>query len=262
MSKLQTAEPMPPGALSINIASQTVWLLPHAALYWPDRKVLFVADVHLGKAASFRQQGQPVPQGTTTDTLNRLSAAIDATQARHLVVLGDFMHSAAIKKSVPTLAAIGAWRARHSAMHLTLIRGNHDQQAGDPDPGFAIEVVSEPWVLDPFDCRHEPPVGASDRFWLAGHVHPVFTLKSRAGDKIRLTGFALSQSGIVLPAFGAFTGGYPYALNPDDACFVIAQDEVLKIPRQAVHTRRKPAQRDVRALLQADYRKDYPDTSG
>lgn len=236
-----------PGALAIEVEGQTLWLLPQAAVYWPAQKVLFVADVHLGKAASFRMQGQPVPMGTTTDTLNRLSAALAATQAEHLVVLGDFVHSAAIRKSLSTMAVIRDWRARHGRLRITLIRGNHDQHAGDPEPGLAIDVVPEPWALGPFECRHEPG-GATGRFWLAGHVHPVFTLKSRAGDKLRLTGFALGEHGCVLPAFGAFTGGHAYDLAPDDACFVIAQDQVLKVPAKAVQTPRKLVRRDVRAL--------------
>ena len=249
MKRYRTDAMMPPGALAIEIMNQTVWLLPQAAIYWPARKVLFVADVHLGKAASFRQHGQPVPMGTTTETLNRLSVSLDLTQARHLVVLGDFLHSAAIRKSVSTLTAIRAWRAAHSALHITLIQGNHDRHAGDPDPGLAIDVVSAPWMLGPFECRHEPCDGASGQFWFAGHVHPAFTLKISAGEKIRLAGFALGTHGCVLPAFGAFTGAHSYELQPGDVCFVIAQDQVLRVPAQAVQTRRKLAHKDVRALL-------------
>eukprot|EP01036_Dinobryon_divergens_P015919 gene15919-21571_t len=57
-------------------AGQTVWLLPEHALWWPDGQVLFIADLHLGKAATYRALGQPVPSGTTAENLRRLSQLV------------------------------------------------------------------------------------------------------------------------------------------------------------------------------------------
>jgi metallophosphoesterase superfamily enzyme len=44
-------------------------LLPEKAVFWPAQGMLIIADIHFGKAASFRAQGIPVPRGTTTENL-------------------------------------------------------------------------------------------------------------------------------------------------------------------------------------------------
>ncbi|OYU75610.1 MAG: DEAD/DEAH box helicase, partial [Burkholderiales bacterium PBB5] len=106
-------------------------LWPHKAAFDPDLGLLLVADAHIGKAQSFRRLGVPVPAGTTAEALDRLSALLQATGATQLVFLGDFLH-AATGRSAGTLAALAAWRDRHPALALTLVRGNHDAHAGDP----------------------------------------------------------------------------------------------------------------------------------
>lgn len=58
-------------ARDIDLAGHRVLLLLEKALYWPARKMLVIADIHFGKAASFRAQGVPVPRGTTTETWTR-----------------------------------------------------------------------------------------------------------------------------------------------------------------------------------------------
>jgi DNA ligase-associated metallophosphoesterase len=208
----------------ITLAGETVWLLAEKALYWPERKMLVIADIHFGKAAAFRAQGVPVPRGTTTENL----AALDALMARHdtaeIVFLGDFLHARAAHAAA-TLAAMLAWRARHPQLLLTLVRGNHDRHAGDPARALAITMVDEPHSVGPFAFCHHPDV-AADGYVLAGHVHPVFTLASRR-DALRLPCFLQGQSRMILPSFGAFTGGY--AIVPE------AGEQVYVSSGEAVH---------------------------
>jgi DNA ligase-associated metallophosphoesterase len=208
----------------ITLAGEQVWLLPEKALYWPAHKMLVIADIHFGKAAAFRAQGVPVPRGTTTENL----AALDALMARHdtaaIVFLGDFLHARAAHAAA-TLAAMLAWRARHPQLLLTLVRGNHDRHAGDPARALAITMVDEPHSVGPFAFCHHPDV-AADGYVLAGHVHPVFTLASRR-DSLRLPCFLQGQSRMILPSFGAFTGGY--AIVPE------AGEQVYVSSGEAVH---------------------------
>ena len=81
--------------LELTVAGERVQALAEAALYWPARQTLFVADLHLGKAASFRASGIPVPGGTTAGNLARLERALAATGAKRLVCLGDLLHARA-----------------------------------------------------------------------------------------------------------------------------------------------------------------------
>ncbi|RZS58741.1 ligase-associated DNA damage response endonuclease PdeM [Sphaerotilus mobilis] len=179
-------------------------LLPERAAYLADAGLLLVADVHLGKAASFRRLGVPVPAGTTEANLARLDDLLARWPVRHLAVLGDLLH-AATGRAPATMAAIQAWRERHAHLPITLVRGNHDDHAGDPPPAFDIEVVDEPHTCAGLALCHDPKTRASG-FALAGHIHPV-TRIGHGLDSVRLPCFHASATVLVLPAFGEFTGG-------------------------------------------------------
>ncbi|MGE8058739.1 ligase-associated DNA damage response endonuclease PdeM [Pseudomonas sp. NPDC089547] len=190
----------------IEHCGETLWLLPDKALYWPARKALLVADVHIGKAASFRALHQPVPRGTTAETLARLDALLAEHDCDQLVILGDFLH-ARTARAPATLASLHAWRERHEQLRIVLIRGNHDRNAGDPPASLHIEVKDEPWVMEPFALQHEAHPHLTYPV-LAGHVHPVFVLRSKARQRLRLPCFLMDDQVSLLPAFGEFTGGW------------------------------------------------------
>jgi DNA ligase-associated metallophosphoesterase len=222
---LRTAPPV--AALSVALAGETVELLAERALYWPRERTLFVADVHLGKAAAFRAGGVPIPRGATASDLERLSALVARTGATRLVVLGDFLHAAAGR--VPALdAAFRAWRERHRSLALLLVRGNHDARAGDPLADWAIDVVAEPHLAAPFLLCHEPfdpPTG----YALCGHVHPGVRI---AGDHdaARLPCFVLGHRRALLPAFGRLTGLALVTPRPSERIVAIAGTRLFAIP--------------------------------
>ena len=81
--------------LTTTLAGEEVVMLPERALYWPRARTLFLADLHWGKAATFRASHVPVPIGTTASDLARLSRALTRTGASHLVILGDLLHARA-----------------------------------------------------------------------------------------------------------------------------------------------------------------------
>ncbi|MDE4537942.1 ligase-associated DNA damage response endonuclease PdeM [Pseudomonas sp. ITEM 17296] len=197
--------------LAIEHCGETLWLLPDKALYWPARRALLLADVHIGKAASYRALHQPVPRGTTEATLARLDQLLTSHECQMLIILGDFLH-ARTARAPATLAKLQTWRERHAGLRIVLVRGNHDRHAGDPPPALGIEVVEEPWLLAPFALQHEPVVHPQHPV-LAGHVHPVFVLQGRARQRLRLPCFLMGDAISLLPAFGEFTGGW--RVHPD-----------------------------------------------
>lgn len=220
----------------IDFAGLSLELLPSGAVWNPMQEVLWVADVHLGKASSYRRLGQPVPQGTTTQTLDQLSNDLQTRPSKQLIVLGDFLHGPLVHQSVSTLAAIDHWRAQHRHLKITLIRGNHDDRAGDPPAGLGIEVVDEPFMFEAIACcHHDEGAGTAlaafnARFTMSGHLHPVVTLQGRARERLRLACFVVGQKRLVLPAYGAFTGGHPYSPASDERLYVIADQAVFRLP--------------------------------
>lgn len=207
----------------VEVAGEQVMLLPQKALFWPRERMLVVADIHFGKAAAFRSLGVPVPRGTTTQNLEALDDLVALHGARHIVFLGDFLHARAAHAPA-TQAALLAWRQRHPALALTLVRGNHDRHAGDPAGALGIELVDEPHEIAPFAFCHHPDL-ATPGYALAGHVHPAFLLATRF-DALRLPCFVVGPRRMILPSFGAFTGGHLVEPGPGERIYVSSGEAV------------------------------------
>jgi DNA ligase-associated metallophosphoesterase len=205
------------------------WLaLPQRAALWRETRWLVVADAHIGKAASFRARGVPVPQGTTLANLDRLSALIGATQPQRLVFLGDLLHAREAHAG-DTMQQFAQWRARHANLAMSLVEGNHDRHAGAPPPALAIDLVQEPWTVQGIAFCHHPQrlAGASV---VAGHLHPCVRLYGAANDALRLPCFWQRDGLLTLPAFGEFTGGAPVEREAGDRVLAVADDRLIEIP--------------------------------
>ena len=156
-----------------TLCGERVSLHAQRALHWPAGGTVFVADVHLGKAASFRAGGVPLPRGSTQADLARLSSLVSSTGAARLVVLGDFLHARAGRVAALD-ASFKAWRATQPHLQLVLVRGNHDDRAGDPPPDWGIEVVAEPHLTRAVS-RVPHPHDAADR---------ICAVRSRASRRV------------------------------------------------------------------------------
>lgn len=210
---------------------RTLWLLPERAVWLADAGLLLVADAHFGKAASFRRLGVPVPRGTTLTNLARLDALLDRLpDVRELVFLGDFLHAAS-GRAPATLQAMQTWRQGHAKLPMTLVRGNHDDHAGDPPAALGITVVNEPWHHAGLALCHDPATPRPpDRYALAGHLHPAARV-GRGFETVRLACFHARADGVlVLPAFGEFTGGALVQPGTGEALYLVAGDRVVVHP--------------------------------
>jgi len=219
------------GDLSVQVAGETLLLMPERVIAWPARRTLLVADAHFGKAASFRALGVSVPAGTTGENLAILDAATSRVVPDRIVFLGDFLHSR-LGRAPDTLDALRDWRARHAGVRMVVVRGNHDRHAGDPPPELGIDVVDEPLRDPPFLLCHHP-YARDGGYVLAGHLHPGIRLRGRGRDRLTLRCFHFAPSVGVLPAFGAFTGHALIEPAAQDRVFAITGAAVLEIPASA-----------------------------
>lgn len=223
------------GLPELVFGGERLRLLPQRAAFLPEHGWLLVADLHLGKAHSFRRLGVPVPGGTTAETLQRLHDAVAASGATQLVFLGDLLH-AARGVSAAVVEAFARWRDAHPGVALTLVRGNHDGHAGDPPAAWGVRCVDEPLAAPGpggLLLAHHPRPHA-DAAMLAGHLHPAVTLGGRAHDRLRLPCFHFRGTGPgalgVLPAFGAFTGSHVVRPQAGDRVYVVAPEGVHALP--------------------------------
>jgi uncharacterized protein len=212
--------------VEVQVAGETLRLLPERAAYWVAGRMLLVADPHFGKAATFRSFGVPVPHGTTDDGLGRLDAIIARLEVRRIAFLGDFLHARRGRDDA-TLGAVGSWRARHTTVEMLIVRGNHDRAAGDVPDALRIASVNPPLVASPFVLAHVPGVTESG-YTIAGHLHPGADLVGAGRQHMRLPCFWFGARTAVMPAFGDFTGLWPVEPLPGDRVFVIAGEEIVE----------------------------------
>ncbi|MGB6999738.1 MAG: ligase-associated DNA damage response endonuclease PdeM [Pseudolabrys sp.] len=181
---------------------------PRGALYWAEQGLLVVADLHLEKGSSFAARGQLLPPYDTATTLARLSHLIANYAPRCVVALGDSFHDGGGP------ARLGdsdreSLRIMQHGREWIWITGNHDPEPADGIGGGFTDA----FIAGALTFRHLPS-GATGE--VSGHLHPVARISHR-GRAVSRRCFASDKTRMVMPAFGAFTGG----LNGRDAAFAV-----------------------------------------
>ena len=199
------------GSLSVLVAGEACVLRCSGALWLPAHGTLVAADLHLEKGSAFAMRGQMLPPYDSRATLDRLEAEIDALDPARIILLGDSFHDTrAIARMAPDdRARLDRLAAGRDWLWL---EGNHDREAlaRDADalarlPGRIVGdlalgglwLTHEPEALTPDDRRHGE---------VAGHLHPCARVVAY-GRGVRRACFVTDGSRLILPAFGAFTGG-------------------------------------------------------
>ena len=208
--------------VELRIAGEVVVLLADRALFWPARNRLLIADLHLGKADTFRRAGIGLPRGGTTQDLERLSLLIDETGAAALWVLGDMLHGPV--HDTAWRQAWRDWRSRRPWLEVAVLAGNHDRVLADAS--LDIRLLGERCDEVPFALRHHPePV--PNLHTLCGHLHPRLVLPGWPGKRWPV--FWLRENVTVLPAFSAFTGGVLVNPSVGEAVAVCAQKGIVLV---------------------------------
>lgn len=204
------------------------WLLAEGrALYWPREKTLLVADLHLEKASYFAVRGQPLPPYDSRETLERIAHAIRLTGARRIIALGDNFHDSDGAKRLEPYAK-GMLDALTRAVDWVWITGNHDSAMEAVCGGTLAEELEISGMV----LRHKAKEGET-RPELSGHFHPRLQM-SVHNRRISRPCAVLSLGSdkrkpfatrMILPAFGAFTGG----MNAGDPAILAALQPAEKI---------------------------------
>ncbi len=216
-----------PASIPIEFGNERLILLADRALHWPARDALVLADVHLGKDASFRAAGMPVPAGNSTKDLSRIEKLIALTSARRLIILGDLVH-ARTSHQAELAEAFSRWRELHAGLEIMLVRGNHDRHAGPPPVDWNIEQVPEPFDAGDLILTHHPDL--VDQPVLCGHVHPSIAVRDFDRTYVSMCCFVADQKQLILPAFGSFTGGYKVRGEPGRKIYALAGKSIVLMP--------------------------------
>lgn len=190
-------------AHAFHLSGADLLALPTGALHWPAERLLCVSDLHLGKSERLaRRGGTLLPPYETRETLSRLDAVIEAARPETVICLGDSFDDLTAAATLPEAERL--WLARLMAgRDWVWIEGNHDAGPVDIGGSHRAEVT-----LGPLTFRHIADRAATAE--VSGHYHP----KLRLGGQSRPC-FLLDADRLILPAFGAYTGG----LRHDDPAF-------------------------------------------
>jgi len=188
------------GGALFHFGGQSWMALPQGALFWPARHALIVADLHFEKASAYAARGRMLPPYDSLATLAALDGAIAATRAREVWCLGDSFHDRDATDRMARVTLDGLARTI-GTLRWTWITGNHDPA---PDPALGGEIVTQEQV-DGIILRHEAVAGECAPE-ISGHFHPKLRMSHR-GRAISRRCFLRSERKLILPAFGALTGG-------------------------------------------------------
>lgn len=216
--------------LTVPIRGERLHLLPDRAIWWPRRKTLIVADLHLGKEESLHDLGVPVPSGVLDETLMRLDRLLAATGARRLVVLGDLVHrQEGLTDEV--VETVTRWRERFDG-DLDLVPGNHDELVKRLPAPWRVARLAAAVLDSPFVHLHDalPHAGG---YALGGHLHPVVRLDGGI-DRLLLPCFVVGDRRAVLPAFTRFSRGVRVLPESGDHIYAIADGAVVEVPPSAL----------------------------
>lgn len=226
-----------PGSSSttlIGVMGVMIEAVADGALWWADERLLVVADLHLEKGSAYAARGQLLPPYDTRETLARLRVLIDRFTPGSVVALGDSFHDIDGPSRMGS-ADRGALAELQRGRNWIWIAGNHDPAAPQTLAGDHADSLAIGRIL----LRHEPSAGPVPGE-IAGHLHPAARVVGR-GRSVRRRCFVGDGERLVVPAFGAYTGGFNildkafaglFARSP--TAYVLGNDRVYPVDQSGL----------------------------
>jgi len=185
---------------SVEVNGERLVLDPSGAAWWPAESTLVFADLHLEKGSAYARGGQLLPPYDTRTTLKHVEAVVARRGPKRVIALGDSFHDGGASERLDEREC-AALKALCGACQWLWIEGNHDPAP----PAWLGGTVASQAAIGGLVFRHRPGAGAC-RGELAGHLHPAVRIRRR-GMSLRRRCFVSNGERLLLPAFGAFTGG-------------------------------------------------------
>jgi uncharacterized protein len=210
--------------------------LAKRGLYWVDQNALLVADLHLGKEATFCHEGIAVPRGASERTLEVIAEMLQITGASQLMILGDLFHAkSSLADDMKSLFA--KFLLDTTPVQVSLIKGNHDRAVGELPTDWPMQVVQSPYVIGEIELSHFPDHAAPEcSLRIAGHVHPAVRLRGtgHAEGNLACFHYDAQRRCLTLPAVGAFTGTKQIRPTGQDRVWIVSENELFEIDRHHI----------------------------
>ncbi|MEZ4810193.1 MAG: ligase-associated DNA damage response endonuclease PdeM [Allomuricauda sp.] len=207
---------------SLKLYGQSFVLHPLGGIFWTEKSLLLISDVHLGKVSHFRKFGAAVPRKALHKNYVLLDRIVADFEPFQICFLGDLFHSSLNKE----WELFENWVAKTPA-EIILVAGNHDIIAPEKYHQLKIEIFQE-LVMAGFLLTHHPEE-REGLFTFCGHIHPAVKLHGFGRQKLRLPCFFQTKKQMILPAFGEFTGTHALKPSKGDEIYAIVEDTVVKV---------------------------------
>lgn len=193
-----------------------VWIDSRLALWLAPERILVVADLHWGYAASHRARGNLLPQWGDDEVEASLRSLIADYAPREMIWLGDIVHAA--EGSEPAERFL-----REAKIAITVLAGNHDRRwAG----AGTTSATRGRYFFHHGDVMRAVP---SDSIEIVGHHHPAFAWSDGAGGRVKVPALAITSRRMVLPAFSPWASGTEWVPEPDATLWVIAPRRIFPV---------------------------------
>jgi DNA ligase-associated metallophosphoesterase len=214
-----------PDHYHLNHLQQDLYLIPQKAVFWKNKDILIVSDLHFGKAGHFRKAGIAIPAEIHDSDFKLLDQLIKNYDPSSIIFLGDLFHSILNNQWLD----LASWVVRNNDLPVHLVKGNHDILPKELYKFDNVEIHEDALILEPFIFTHKPldyPI-EENLYNISGHIHPAITLKGKARQSLKLPCFYFGKKNGLLPAFGKFTGNSLLKINKEDLVYVITGHSVI-----------------------------------
>ncbi|MBF95632.1 MAG: hypothetical protein CFH34_00055 [Alphaproteobacteria bacterium MarineAlpha9_Bin4] len=211
----------------ILFANKELFLQFDGSIYWPEKKSLILGDLHLEKSSYFAKLGNFLPPYDSIETISRLELTLRALEVKKIILLGDIFHD---KEGINRLSKKLRLYLNNLCRSFEVIWlvGNHDGHIRPKQARYLSE-----YQIDNISFNHRSL--KNNDYELSGHYHPKATIKLFK-IKISKPCFLVGESKIILPAYGAFTGGidakdkiFKNIFNNKYKTYVLLNEKILKV---------------------------------
>src|SRR4051812_22200741 len=199
-----------------------IWLDWRRAIWFPSRRLLAVADLHLGYAWAARHSGNLFPVSDAEETLERLISLQHDYQPEQLAVLGDVVQRALpipqlfdeLSEFLKTLSA---------RSEIVLVQGNHDRDLARllEEWRLPVQLLSDYKTGDHLLIHGDGAPEAAEQCLkktpgriVMGHEHPAVCLGDGVASWSKCPCFLIGKKVILLPAFSTWAAGTIFPRYP------------------------------------------------
>ena len=178
-------------------------------MFWEDRKILMLSDLHFGKTGHFRKAGIAVPASLFKEDIQRFVTLLQLTKPNKVLIIGDMFHS----RDNLEHELFSKWRKDFQQLPIQLVLGNHDILDKQWYQDCGIETFEHKTEIDAFSFVHDIEDAGSalqtDHYFISGHIHPGISIQGVSKQSLSFPCFYFTKTYAVLPAFSRFTGHHP-----------------------------------------------------